>query len=183
MKTCKVKNCKRKHYATDLCGLHYHRMFRLGSVNLPKIKTYWKKHGMRNTSEYWTWTSMKQRCFNPNDKGYKNYGKRGITVVKHWKDSFENFIDDMGKRPSNKHSLERKNNSKNYSPSNCIWATAADQSRNRRSTKLTLKDARKIRKLYFENKYTRTKIAESFGISPRNVDFIVKNLTWKDGQS
>lgn len=92
-------------------------------------------HGQyRNNSvspEIKAWEKMRERCLNPKDISYKNYGGRGITVCKRWL-SFDNFLSDMGKRPSPKHSLDRINNDGIYEPSNCRWATRTEQNRNRR---------------------------------------------------
>lgn len=91
------------------------------------------KHGMYNTPEYNTWVSMKKRCLNKTHKSYKNYGGRGISICSEWIDSFDNFIKDMGFRPSLKHSLDRIDNNSNYNILNCRWATKTEQCRNRRS--------------------------------------------------
>ena len=80
---------------------------------------------------YATWYNMWRRCVKETDKGYPNYGGRGIKVCKRWI-SFEQFAKDMGPKPSAQHTLERKNNTKGYSPSNCIWATRTEQCLNRR---------------------------------------------------
>jgi len=85
-------------------------------------------HGMTRTSTYKTWGSMIQRCANPNNA---NYGGRGITVCERWK-KFENFYEDMGKKPKGL-SIERKDNSGNYCPKNCRWEAIKNQNRNKRS--------------------------------------------------
>lgn len=92
-----------------------------------------KTHGESKTPEYNAWVSMKKRCYNDTSENYINYGGRGIEVCERWKDSYENFIEDMGHRPTNSHSLERKENNSNYGPDNCVWATPIDQANNRRS--------------------------------------------------
>lgn len=87
------------------------------------------------TPEYRIWGSMRNRCNNPNNKNYKSYGYRGIIVCERWQ-AFENFLADMGQKPSPQHSIERINNDKGYSPDNCRWATMIEQNRNRRSNHL-----------------------------------------------
>ena len=73
-----------------------------------------RSHEMSSTPEYYIWHSMKQRCLNKNHHNYPIYGNRGITVCDRWSNSFEAFINDMGKRPSDKHSIDRKNNNGKY---------------------------------------------------------------------
>lgn len=88
------------------------------------------KHGRSRTPEYRVWSDMKNRC---NDLRNKYYGGRGIKVCKRWA-KFENFFADMGERPSPKHSIERKRGNGPYSKRNCIWATPAQQAKNKRPT-------------------------------------------------
>jgi hypothetical protein len=93
------------------------------------------KHGMSETRTYSTWKGMVQRCHNPRCKAFSFYGARGIHVCHRWRSSFVNFLADVGERPSLAHQIERKNNNKGYSKSNCIWATTKMQSRNKRTTR------------------------------------------------
>lgn len=85
------------------------------------------KHKMSNTPTYETWRNMKNRCGN---KSLKNYGANGVTVCDRWLNSFDNFLADMGERPSKRHSLDRKDGTKGYEPGNCRWATRVQQNRN-----------------------------------------------------
>lgn len=92
-----------------------------------------KKHGMVKSPEYQAWRKMKSRCERPKDAAYPRYGGRGITVCDRWS-SFDNFIADMGERPSAQHSLDRIDNDGGYSPENCQWRTSQEQNCNRRNT-------------------------------------------------
>jgi hypothetical protein len=89
---------------------------------------------MSLTSTHIIWKTMRARCNNPKSKGYAGYGARGIRICPEW-ESFEQFLADMGVRPDGM-SIERIDNDKGYEPSNCKWATNAEQCRNRRSTHL-----------------------------------------------
>jgi hypothetical protein len=91
----------------------------------------YKSHGMSASAEYKAWQGIHQRCENPKCDAFRNYGARGISVCERW-GVFENFLEDMGRRPSVSHSLDRKNNDLGYSEENCRWATFTEQNRNTR---------------------------------------------------
>lgn len=83
-------------------------------------------------STYSTWDAMIQRCTNPKNKKYNIYGGRGIKVCDRWLESFENFLNDMGVKPSSNLSLDRVNVNEDYCPENCRWATGSEQAFNKR---------------------------------------------------
>lgn len=88
-------------------------------------------HGLTGTTEHRIWKGMNGRCYNKNNAKYPNYGARGIIVCSRWRRSFENFLEDMGKRPSKNLSIDRIDVNGNYEPANCRWATSTQQSRNK----------------------------------------------------
>lgn len=88
--------------------------------------------GIKNHPLYQTWKGMRYRCNYKKNRAYSYYGGSGIKVCPRWNNSFLNFIEDMGERPSDKHSLDRIDSTGDYEPSNCRWATRQEQTDNRR---------------------------------------------------
>jgi len=160
------------------------------------VKTH-TKHGLSKReiqpSEYGIWQAMIQRCTNPNTKGYKNYGGRGVRVCDRWlgRYGFENFIEDMGYRPSKGYSIDRYPNNKtgNYEPSNCRWGTSAQQSRGKRNNRnityngetLCIKDMCKKYNIKSRSVYQK---AQRSGITiERSFDFFIKRGRIRRGTS
>jgi hypothetical protein len=112
---------------------------------------------------------MIQRCYNPNNKGYKNYGGRGIKVCARWLESFENFYEDMGDCPKGL-TLDRKDNDGDYTSENCRWATKEEQQNNTRIN---------VWITYVGETKTRTQWERSLGMRPG----LLNNRLNKDGWS
>lgn len=89
------------------------------------------RHGKSGSSTFRTWIDMRQRCSNHSHSRYKDYGGRGIQVCKRWS-LFENFLSDMGERPSDDLSIDRIDNDGDYEANNCRWATRSEQQQNKR---------------------------------------------------
>lgn len=120
--------------------------------------------------EYLTWRSMRARCENPNDPAYPRYGGRGVTVADAWT-SFEVFLLDMGPRPAGC-SLDRwPDNSGNYEPGNCRWATRSEQALNTRANRVI--EANGMRK-------TISEWARDLGLDPSAINYRIKKMGWSD---
>ncbi len=132
-----------------VCSCGTHRVFSSGTIaarasqSCGCIRNEWTSrknttHGDSGSPEHIVWNGMKERCANPNQNNYPDYGGRGITVCDRWlgPNGFANFLADMGRRPTPKHSIDRRDNAGSYAPENCYWATWKEQRRNQRNPRL-----------------------------------------------
>lgn len=133
--------------------------------------------GGKCTREYSTWRAMMDRCTNSNASAYSRYGGRGIRVCKRWT-TFANFFADMGQKPKGK-SIDRINNDGHYTPSNCRWATPAQQSRNSSQAKLDGEKVREIKRRLADGEQ-QWKIGAAFHVDRGTIGKIARGERWAD---
>lgn len=130
---CAVRTDKLKSGHTKSCGCL------VAENTSAALTTHGHTKGRSRSLTYKSWTNMLTRTRNPNAINFDRYGGAGITVCQRW-ERFENFLADMGQRPSRKHSVERVDNQKGYEPGNCIWDTQEGQNANKSITRLVVID-------------------------------------------
>lgn len=131
--------------STDGSALRKGRTKSCGCLHFEQLPSLGWKHGDAPSGgkvpEYTTWNCMNQRCGNPKAGNYERYGGRGIRVCERWKSSYADFLADVGRRPSPRHSLDRyPDNDGNYEPGNVRWATGKEQQANRRNSRKPQRD-------------------------------------------
>ena len=132
-------DCGNKHFAT-LNNVSRGIVTHCTECSLRRKSNLHKTHGHSECRKsenplgykcYYTWQAMKRRCYYSKDKRFSNYGGRGIKICDEWKNSYENFLNDMGLPPTSSHSIERIDNDSNYCKSNCKWILVEHQAKNK----------------------------------------------------
>lgn len=115
-----------------------------GCLQRETVSRIMSTHKMTGSCEYVSWSGMKNRCYNKNQKSYLDYGAKGITVCDRWLESFENFLEDMGRKPAKNYTIERKEVNVGYCPDNCIWIKRAEQNKNKSNSSWMEADGRRM---------------------------------------
>jgi hypothetical protein len=158
-----------------MCNAHYTRKWRGKDDGSP---IGYRNHGGKKLPEYHSWNMMRARCNIPGTTGYEYYGGKGIIVCDQW-NKFQNFIKDMGFRPTPLHTLDRKDVKGNYEPSNCVWATRKEQSRKRKYCKLSIEKAKEAKLEYYSTNISYKKLAKKYGVGASTIRSAIKGETWK----
>lgn len=174
------KTVGKKYHWDCLCSCGFAKSIYMGSLANKSTTCCSKcrakklaKHGLSTTSTYNIWYAIRARCTNKNSVAYADYGGRGIKLCPEWQ-TFEGFYQDMGIRPDGM-SINRLDNSGDYSKDNCEWATITEQNRNTRATKLSFQEAMAIR-YSIEPKAV---LARKYGLRRPNIYAIQAGTTWK----
>lgn len=142
-------------------------------------------HGLASTATYRSWKAAKQRCTNPKNDRFYCYGAIGVVMCARWSESFENFLQDMGEKPSSDYVLSRVGDKGNYEPGNCRWITKRDNTlecdhkgeRNSQA-KLTEDKVREARRLHASG-VSNSQIGKLLGVHRVTIADIIKGRTWK----
>lgn len=144
---------------------------------------------LKHDKTYNAWCNLKARCLNPKNARYSRYGGRGITVCDRWRNSFSNFLADMGESPPGL-TIDRINNDGNYEPGNCRWIPAAEQAKNKsrkakprrmtdlRATRFTIESAANVRAMLDCEMSVRS-VARTYRTSTSHIRAIRDGMIWK----
>jgi len=169
---CTVRGCRLAAVSRGLCPNHHMKLRRTGTPL-----------GIRNWGEAFThplysrWRGMRYRCSEKTHLSYKRYGGAGIRVCDRWFNDFWAFVDDMGMPPTRKHTLDRIDTTKGYSPKNCRWATPTEQLMNRRICQVSKAIIKNIKKRYDAGK-SALSLSKELDVSYNVVRDIVRGKTW-----
>lgn len=142
------------------------------------------KHGHNKvgnrTPFYKLWVSMRARCYNPNNAGYKNYGARNIKMCDEWRQDYLNFLSWASSSGYSKGlHLDRINNNGNYGPNNCRWVTKAENNRNRRTTKINWDIVNNIREEWCTGLFRTVDLAKKYDLPAHHISKIILNKIWR----
>ena len=180
MKRCSVANCHKPARKRGLCHAHYDRWLHTGSVREKEpLRIFTPPDGRTNHPAYGAWNKARNRCHNKNNLDYPRYGGRGIEMLSEWREDFWAFAAyvDSNLGEKGELTLDRIDNERGYIPGNIRWASMAEQSRNRRSTKLSQKDINEIKKSRAAGR-TFKSIADQYGVSATHISHIVNGKKW-----
>ena len=166
---CSESGCGNKAHSRGLCQAHY---WQFRKANPEKVARY-EKHFRKDKSTYSIWKQMKARCYSPYSTSYNRYGARGVTVCQEWLDSYDAFVRDMGNRPQGLQ-IDRIDNEKGYCKENCRWVTPAENSRNRRDTKLTHEKVSEIRRSVM----SVAELAKRYDVGIDTINKVRKGKSW-----
>jgi hypothetical protein len=150
---CKIDGCENKHYGLGWCEKHYTRWRKHGDPNIVKQE----RHGYRNHFLYGVWGNMRTRCYSENNKGYRNYGDRGITICDEWMNPkvFIEWCLNNGWKSGLQ--IDRRDNDGNYCPENCRFVTQIENNHNQRL--LTVRNTSGYRGVSKRNKKWEARIS------------------------
>lgn len=166
---CSKDSCENRAHSRGLCQTHY---WHFRKDNPEKVNRY-EKHVQKDKRTYTIWKLMKARCTGKYSTSYARYGARGITVCKEWADSFDAFVSDMGNSPYGMQ-IDRIDNEKGYCKENCRWVTPAENSRNRRATKLDHAKVAEIRKSVL----SVAELAKRYNVGVDTINNVRKGRSW-----
>lgn len=138
-----------------------------------------EKHGDYGSRLYWVYDGMKQRCNNPNNPAYKNYGGRGITVCTEWSESyivFREWAVNNGYGP--KLEIDRINNDQGYNPTNCRFVTHTENNQNKRNNTLNTKLVQEIRRRHLLENLSIAELSRQYVIHYGAIHHAIHNKTW-----